>query len=119
MFKKNSLLILLIAFGLVALSQEYVPPPTCFGQACPSSTTNCKQDKKSSSDKRRIEVTISCLDDYDSTLKDYYFEEPSNFDPHTNYHNTKYESVNEGYSSPQRAQRLDLTPYHGRLVDFF
>ncbi|KAL1501733.1 hypothetical protein ABEB36_007009 [Hypothenemus hampei] len=81
---------------IIYICHDIVAPPTCFGQICPDNTSNCKEQKESSPDRSKIQVKISCLDDYESSLKDYYFEEPSRLDPYTSYRNTRYESVNEG-----------------------
>ncbi|XP_066261885.1 uncharacterized protein [Euwallacea similis] len=101
---------------LIHSSVQYVASPTCFGQICPTGTTNCKEHKQSVPDRGLIEVKISCIDDYDGSLKEYYFEERSNLDRFTVYRNTRYESIDEGISrsqNPYRDQSLDLTP-HGR-----
>lgn len=100
--------------SLVTPPVARIAEPTCFGQICPSSTESCKEARKSSQDRSRIEIKISCLDYSDASIKDYYFEEASNLDPYTSYNKVRYESVNEGVSrgaNPQRG-RLDLTPRH-------
>ncbi|KAF7280826.1 hypothetical protein GWI33_005485 [Rhynchophorus ferrugineus] len=113
MVKTQLFFAVFLLWALLCPSRQYVPAPTCFGQPCPSSTNNCKQHKRSSPDKSRIQITISCLDDYDSTIKDYYFEEHSSLSPYTHYENTKYESINQYNPNPYRSNNLELTPYHG------
>ncbi|CAG9768212.1 unnamed protein product [Ceutorhynchus assimilis] len=106
-----ALMVILVAF--VGDSCQYVSAPTCFGQPCPASTTSCKEHRQSSQDRTRIEVQITCLDEFDASVKDYHFEEPSHMDRYTFYKNTKYESINEGIShaDPYKNRPLDLTPY--------
>ncbi|ENN77563.1 uncharacterized protein LOC109537083 [Dendroctonus ponderosae] len=110
----TALLVIFVALALVQRSMQYVASPTCFGQVCPASTSNCKEHKKSSIDKSRIQVKITCLDDFDASVKEYYFEEASHLDRYTAYENTRYESINEGISyspDPYKNQGLDLTPH--------
>ncbi|XP_066148983.1 uncharacterized protein [Euwallacea fornicatus] len=117
---QNWFIISVILTFFIRSSEQYVASPTCFGQICPTSTTSCKEHKQSIPERGLIEVKISCLDDYDGSLKEYYFEERSNLDRFTAYRNTRYESIDEGISHsqyPYKDQSLDLTP-HGRTEYF-
>ncbi|KAJ8952203.1 hypothetical protein NQ318_022653 [Aromia moschata] len=64
--------------------------PRCYNQICPSATTSCKKNVRSSFDRTKLEIRINCLDDYDGSLKEYYFEEPSSMNPHTHYESSSY-----------------------------
>ncbi|XP_060520727.1 uncharacterized protein LOC132698568 [Cylas formicarius] len=87
-------LMLLIGFACFSISYQYVlDSVTCFDKPCPSGTTNCKKQSKSTADKRRLQIKITCLDEFDSSLKEYHYEEASALDPHTHYQSTSFQSA--------------------------
>ncbi|XP_018567313.1 uncharacterized protein LOC108907943 [Anoplophora glabripennis] len=67
--------------------------PVCYNQACPAGTTNCKKNIRSSPNRRNLEIRINCLDDFNGSLKEYFFQEPSSMNPHTHYESSSFSAA--------------------------
>ncbi|CAH1958324.1 unnamed protein product [Acanthoscelides obtectus] len=92
--------------------------PTCYGQVCPEGTTSCKKNIRSSLNRRNLEIRINCLDDFDGSLKEYYFEEVNNMDPNVHYESSSYSGTNEDSAKNKASYNRPYVSYNG-LEDLY
>ncbi|XP_023012333.2 uncharacterized protein [Leptinotarsa decemlineata] len=115
---KYSVVFVLIILTFIGSSVEYIAgqsQPTCYGRDCPVGTTSCKKHMKSSLDRKLLEITVNCLDDFNGSLKEYFFEELSTLNPYTHYESTSYSGTGDigiGGNS------MRLGRYNNGLEDF-
>ncbi|XP_076262819.1 uncharacterized protein LOC143197902 isoform X2 [Rhynchophorus ferrugineus] len=83
-----------LLWALLCPSHQYVRTITCFDRICPAGTDNCKMNRKSTIDRKKIENIVYCLNPSGASLREYYFDEASNLSPRTYYQDTTYASIN-------------------------
>ncbi|KAG5882747.1 hypothetical protein JTB14_023122 [Gonioctena quinquepunctata] len=84
--------------------------PSCYGRTCPAGTSSCKKHIKSTVGRKFLDITINCLDDFNGSLKEYFFEEISTLNSNTHYESTSYSGtadVNNNFVDTFRKSRLD------------